>query len=255
MSATLTPPAEPVTVSAEDRNLFREQGFLGPFTLCSADEMDRLRPDIEAVIESAPPDHHSKGHNRHLDSRLLYDLSTHPNVIERMAGIYGDDLLLWRTNFFTKDPHSPSEIPWHQDFNYWPIEPPVVISAWLAIDRATTENSCVELIPGSHRKAIPHIKAESHMAFGEMAHPDHYDASKAIQMELEPGQFFLFNERTLHHSHPNNSDLRRMGLAIRVVLPVVRVLHWDSPAHGLQVIHGEDRLRYNDRYADVPEEG
>ena len=55
---------------------------------------------------------------------------------------------------------------------------------------------------------------------------------------MQPGQFILFNERTLHHSEANQSDLRRIGLAVRAIIPIVKVLEYDSPDHALQIIHG-----------------
>ena len=38
------------------------------------------------------------------------------------------------------------------------------------------------------------------MAFGEMADPAAFDAASAVNMELKPGEFFIFSERTLHRS-------------------------------------------------------
>jgi hypothetical protein len=240
----LSPPAESPTLSTEEADRFREQGFLGPFRLCSPEEMDRIRPEVERVLETDPPDHNKHVHNRHLDTGVVHELATHPAIVERMAALYGDNLLLWRTNFFTKEPGG-LEVPWHQDFNYWPLEPPMICSAWLAIDPATVENSCVQIIPGSHRKVAPHVPASEDMLFKEMVDPKWADESQAVDMELEPGQFFLFNERTLHHSHPNNSDKRRIGLAVRVIPPMVKVLNRDSPNHGLVQIHGEDPMGLN----------
>ena len=158
--------------------------------------------------------------------------------------LYGPVLLLWRTNFFVKYPGS-KRIPWHQDFNYWPLEPPVICSAWIAVDPSTVENSCVQVIPGSHRKVIPHVKAGEDMVFNEMGDEKFYNADDAIDLEMKPGEFILFNERTLHHSHPNTSEKRRIGLAVRVILPFVSVLKYDSPEHTLPVIHGEDRMGLN----------
>ena len=51
----------------------------------------------------------------YLDCPLIHELATHPAVVKRMAALYGPDLLLWRTNFFVKEPGA-KEIPWHQDF-------------------------------------------------------------------------------------------------------------------------------------------
>ena len=89
-------------LSTEEMDQFRTQGFLGPFALCSPEEMGARRPASEAVLESEPPDHRQKVHNRHLDHRLIWDLATDPEIISRMQCLYGDDLLMWRTNFFVK---------------------------------------------------------------------------------------------------------------------------------------------------------
>ena len=56
----------------------------------------------------------------------------------------------------------------------------------------------------------------------------------------------LFNERTLHQSDPNHSNRRRIGLAVRVIIPIVKVLDWDSPEHTLITISGKDQLGIND---------
>ena len=62
---------------------------------------------------------------------------------------------------------------------------------------------------------------------------------------MKAGQFVLFNERTVHHSEPNRSQKRRIGLAVRVIMPIVKVLQWDAPEHALVQIAGEDRLQFN----------
>jgi ectoine hydroxylase-related dioxygenase (phytanoyl-CoA dioxygenase family) len=234
---------------------FHDEGYLGPFELCSPEEMNEIRTRIDReVLTTDGLCPISRNQSRHLDKRVVYDLCTHPAIVERMSSIFGPDLILWRSNLFLKDPGA-GEIPWHQDGNYWPIEPSVNISAWLAIDESTIENSCVQLIPGTHRKIIPHIKSTEGMVFAEMGDPAYIDTSKLINMELKPGQFFLFNERTLHHSFPNRSKKRRMGLAVRVTIPIVKVYH-DSPklfaGHKVMVLSGEDRMGFN-RVGNPPE--
>lgn len=39
---------------------------------------------------------------------------------------------------------------WHQDGQYWPIQPLATITAWIAIDAVDTGNGCLRVIPGSH---------------------------------------------------------------------------------------------------------
>ena len=158
--------------------------------------------------------------------------------------IYGPDLLLWRTNFFVKY-EGDKAIPWHQDFNYWPLEPPIIVSAWIAIDPSTKENGNIQIIPGSHRKIIPHGKATPDVQFREMADAGYYDPDDLVDLEMQPGEFILFNERTLHHSKANLSNKRRIGLAVRAITPLVTVLRYDSENHGLPIIHGEDPMGFN----------
>ena len=231
-------------LSTEEMDQFRTQGFLGPFALCSPKEMGGRRPAIEAVVESEPPDHRQKVHNRQLDHRLIWDLATDSEIIGRMQCLYGDDLLMWRTNFFVKEPGA-KEIPWHQDHNYWPLEPPVIASAWIAIDESTVENSCLQVIPGSHRRTLPHVRATEDMGFAEMGDLDYLDLSQAVDLEMRPGEFILFNERTVHHSESNRSQKRRIGLAVRVVVPIVSVLKYDAPEHALVQISGRDPMGFN----------
>ena len=233
-------------LSTKEKEQFWRQGYLGPYKLCSPEKMLTMHSEIEKVLETAPPDHNHLEHNRHLDSVLINNLATHPAIIKRMASLYGPDLLLWRTNFFIKEPGA-KEIPWHQDFNYWPLEPPIIISAWIAVDSATLENSCLQIVPGSHRKVVPHVKATSDMAFNQMGDLGFIDTSTIVSLEMQPGEFVLFNERTLHHSEANRSDKRRIGLAIRVILPIVKVFDWDAPQHKLIVVHGEDPVQFNHR--------
>lgn len=232
------------SLSPDEAAQFHRDGYLGPFAAMSSEDMAELRPAIEAVIASDPPDHNQRDHNRHRDSRLIHDLATHPAIVNRMTGIMGPDLLLWRTNFFVKSPGA-KEIPWHQDYNYWPLEPAVIISAWLAIDPATVANSCLQVIPGSHKRLLPHVKSTDDMQFGQMADPRRVDHSNAVNLEMQPGEFVLFNERMAHHSERNRSDQRRIGLSIRVIPPIVRVLKSDGPQHKMTVISGRDTMGFN----------
>jgi len=235
-------------------DFFVENGYLGPYAAMSPDDMAPIRRDIEEnVLTTDGPNPRSRGQSRHMDQPVIYDLATHPAIIDRIAGLLGPDLVVWASNFWLKPPGG-AEIPWHQDINFWPLEPPLNTSAWIAIDNVTVENSCVQIIPGSHRQSLSHVKAEAGQAFGEMADPAAFDASGAINMELRPGEFFIFSERTLHRSSVNRSTLRRLGLSIRVTLPIVHIFQDSAPlhpGHSAILAKGRDTMGFN-RYAGRP---
>lgn len=236
-------------LSREEVTDFHRTGFVGPFDAMTPDEMAVVRSRVETeVLTTDGANEKNRLQSRHLDQRLVYDTITTPPVLDRIRSLIGDDVVVWASYFFNKEPGG-KEIPWHQDANYWPIEPPLNISIWMAVDRVTSQNSCVQLVPGSHRNVVRHIPSRDGMAFGMEADPAEIDTSTAIDMELEPGQFFIFNERMLHHSNANRSDQRRMGLSARYTVPFVNLLDQDAaplfPGHACIVVSGEDRFQLN----------
>jgi ectoine hydroxylase-related dioxygenase (phytanoyl-CoA dioxygenase family) len=243
MSSTLA--TQPL-LAAEEAVRFHRDGYLGPYAAVSPEEMAGIRQRIDAtVLTSQGPNPKVNTTMRHLDKRVIYDLCTHPNIVGRIQGILGPDLLLWAGTMWNKEPGG-KEIPWHQDLNYWPVEPIITITAWIAIDEVTVENSCVELIPGSHKKVVPHIKAPEGKWFEEEADQKFFDPSQRIQLPLKPGEFILFNEKTLHHSEPNRSTKRRLGIAPRFTIPIVRIDHDKLfPGHAAILVSGEDYMGFN----------
>src|SRR5215831_8105204 len=164
-----------------------------------------------------------------------------------MISLLGRDLLLWHSTFFEKPPtrpDAPEEYPWHQDMYFWQ-EPIRTVSAWLAITPVTVANGCIEVIPSSHKQTIPWITEDnthySKRFFGRMADPAYVNADNKVPMALAPGQFFLFTERTLHHSGPNHTQETRLGLSIRVTVPTVQI----KEKHPCIVLSGADRFGLN----------
>jgi ectoine hydroxylase-related dioxygenase (phytanoyl-CoA dioxygenase family) len=226
---------------------YRRDGFSRGASVASVRDMDRIRERVDACLAepvvAAHPDVH-----RHLDNRTVYDLCAHPEIVDRVASILGPDLLVWHSRVFHKR-HAEPSIPWHQDGVYWSIEPLVSVSAWIAIDRAERDNACVEVIPGSHRQRVPHTRISTAGRFGHRADPEHVDASAAVAMQLEPGEFFLFDTWLLHSSAANTSGRRRTALSVRYTTPDVTVapetLSPVVPGYGVQLVRGHAPVRTN----------
>ena len=132
-------------LAKEQVRQYHQQGWLGPFSLISEAEMAEVRRKIEAEIldpgKQQGLDERDYFHNRHLDNRCIYELLSHPNLVEKAASILGGHLVLWRTNFQIKLPRSQQDdwdtvIPWHQDCAYYQPSPNVILSAWIAVDEA-----------------------------------------------------------------------------------------------------------------------
>ncbi|MCW8132633.1 MAG: phytanoyl-CoA dioxygenase family protein [Planctomycetota bacterium] len=245
MTATLAP-----ALTKEEVERFHTDGVIGPFAICPPEEMAAIRARIadEVLPTDGPWEKHPE-QLRHQDRRVVYDLVAHPEITGRIASLWGPDILVWRSNFFDKAPGGKA-VPWHQDVNYWHLDPPLNLTAWMALDDVDEENACVQVIPGSHTKVIRHVRAGSEMHFEEMADPAAVDPSKAVKMVLKPGEFFLFNERVLHYSAPNTSNRHRKCMVLRYSLPFVKIPPL-CPAHRLMMVSGTDRFGVN-AFAEAP---
>lgn len=248
MAQTCTPPLAAATSIDPDR--FHRVGFHGPFAVVDEVEMARLRPDLESLL-TTPADacpSSSPLMARHMDNATMRDLASRETVQAPLRSLLGPDLLMWNSYLWNKEPGG-SEIPWHQDIHYWPIEPQLTISLWLAVDATDEENSCPHIIPGSHRRSLPHRRAEGRtVRLGEEADPAHFDASQAIPMSLRAGEGFLFTERLLHSSTANRSSRRRFGISLRYSPTLVQIFHDEAPlfpGHAALLVGGTDRFGWN----------
>src|SRR4051812_43799085 len=113
-------------LSPDEMERFRQQGFLGPLTAFTPEEMARFRPTLEKVLRTPSPYTSYFTQMRHLDSRTVWNLCSAPAIVDRMASLFGPDLILWYSNLFNKPPASPEqpgEYPWHQDRWFYQLEP------------------------------------------------------------------------------------------------------------------------------------
>lgn len=227
------------SLSRAEVQRFHDQGYLGPFVLCSPAQMAECRVQIiEKVLPAtmARPDK-----QRHLDARIVYDLCSHPAVLDRIESLVGPDIVLWQSRIVSKEPGA-KLVTWHTDDNYLHLEPRLNFSAWIAIDETTEHNGAVRLLPGTHKLTLPHVPTTADVYSPMQADPRYFDANgPAVEMCLQPGEFFLFTDRTLHQSPPNNTAHTRLGLAVRFTVPFVRVDH----DLGVLVVRGQDRLGFN----------
>ena len=236
-------------LGATEVQAFERDGFLGPYRAFSEVTAARFRETIETqVLTTVGPDPKSPLQSRHLDSAAVYALCSAPAIVDRLVALLGPDVVLWRSNFFEKTTRSPA-LGWHRDSGHWRtlLDPMINVSAWLAIDAATRDNGCVRLIPGSHRQGYRQNTRDP-----KFVDTSSVDDSRAIEMELKPGEFFLFNAEVLHASFENTSGIPRLGLAIRFTVPRVRV-DQDAilPDHRCFLVAGRDRYGCN-RMAQAP---
>jgi phytanoyl-CoA hydroxylase len=108
-----------------------------------------------------------------------------------------------------KPPFHGAEKPWHQDtayFDYTPLGG--VIGVWIALDEATVENGCMQVIPGSH---LAGPAQHYHVRDCQLA-DNRVQVDRAVVVPLKPGGALFFSGLIHHGTPPNTSGDRRRAL-------------------------------------------
>ena len=130
---------------------YHEDGFVIPDFRLSSETIEAIREDHTRFIKRHP-EYHDFCQALLVHDTTFLNYARNPDIIEMVSQVIGEDLALWNSSFFAKPAFNGSKTPWHQDGEYWSIRPLATCTVWIAVDDATTENGCLQFIPGSHRK-------------------------------------------------------------------------------------------------------
>ncbi|MDO9284199.1 MAG: phytanoyl-CoA dioxygenase family protein [Aquabacterium sp.] len=146
------------------------------------------------------------------------DLARDPQIVDLVADLIGDDVILWGAHVFCKPAGEGYETPWHQDGHYWPIRPLATCTVWVALEPSTRANGCLRVIPGSHRGQLlhPHLHEDrDDLTLQQRLAEGAFDEAEAVDIELQPGQMSLHDVYMIHGAAANLSPQRRTGVALR----------------------------------------
>ena len=118
--------------------------------------------------------------------------------------------------FLAKRPNKPDAVfTWHQDLGYWLTGTPDTQTATcsLALDDADHENGCLAVISGSHKGPLrPHRPLHGGGASGrEISHILSIELTaedKVVELPVRRGDITVHDERIIHGSGGNRSNLR-----------------------------------------------
>lgn len=137
-------------------------------------------------------------------------------MLERLHAVLdaliGQGRVLMQEMALVKPPKVSGDKPWHQDAAYFRgNDPNLMFGVWIALDPATRDNGCMEVIPGSHlRGPAPHVPAEDINLC--TIRPDLLRVTDRVALPMEPGDALIFHSLIHHYTAANRSDQRRRAL-------------------------------------------
>jgi ectoine hydroxylase-related dioxygenase (phytanoyl-CoA dioxygenase family) len=204
---------------------YHDEGFIIVRQLFDAEEIALLH---RAAKEDHELDKRSFGRADGEGGTVRLSLWNHPGDgiygmfarCERMARscerLLGGEVYHYHSKMIMKDPRVGGAWTWHQDYGYWyqnGVLQPMLTSVSIAVDGATKENGCLQVIPQSH-----HCGRVDHILTGDQAGADRERVDEILKRmpvlycEMEPGDAIFFHCNLLHRSDQNRSDKPRWSM-------------------------------------------
>lgn len=245
-----TATTKPGRLTDAQRQQFERDGYLFPIRVLNDSEvkhflscyMDYTARNKERLDALKPNQKYQVLSETHFVLPWVYEIATHPRILDTMETMLGPNLLAWNTNWFSKMPGEKAFVGWHQDGTYWNLNPPTVVTAWVALSPSLSTNGCMRVVPGTHAKPmLPQRETyipENVLSRGQEIAVE-VDEKHAVDLNLQPGEMSLHHIWIVHGSNANTSkDSPRIGIAIRYTKPEVKQ---ESPTKPMaMLVRGRD---------------
>jgi len=226
-------------LSDEQLRHFEQYGYLQLGTVLDESQLDALRRRLDAIMlgeirnpglqfqldtggaYEALADPVAGLPEKTLGYRKVQGLETDPLFLELIqrplfrdvcASQYGRhaSVSIFRAMLMNKPAGQGTYLPWHQDAgDVWRLDRDPVVTVWIAIDRATRANGCLQFVPGSHRLGLL-------SKYGSTVSPEHaaiHCPDDAVRyLEVDAGEAVALHNWVLHRSGVNPTDAPRRAL-------------------------------------------
>ena len=205
------------------KNEYQKNGYAIVKNVISADLANQVVEHVKWLKRRNPnvrPE--SFHHHMLINDPFIHYIVENNKLLDIVESIIGPNIALYGAHYIAKKPIDGMPVGWHQDGSYWPLKPMNVVSVWLAGNHSKKNNGCMQLIPGTQDK---HLLKPSQMKKMDLEKyvldlaidPKNIDESKAIDVELNPGDISIHNPFIIHGSNPNKSNKWRIGLTLRFI--------------------------------------
>ncbi len=205
-----------------DSLLFKKQfetdGFVGPVKILQAEEAEK----IASMLSIAPSPIWLKGNA--VSSRDYYDIATHPSILDRVAAVLGNDIMLWGVQMVIRKPGIVH--PWHSDMETVGGIGQTV-SVWLGLDNVNY-NSSLQLIRYSHKfgKSIQEMRYQTSTSRSDVNQgqvlkwaKEMDPNSKLLTCSMKNGDAVFFDGNLWHGTNNINLIGTRKALLIQYATP------------------------------------
>jgi ectoine hydroxylase-related dioxygenase (phytanoyl-CoA dioxygenase family) len=148
-----------------------------------------------------------------LGSDIWAAASTCPRVVNNVRILLGEEIAFFHGKVMLKEARTGGAWEWHQDYGYWYEQGfafPRMHSVWVALDPATRQNGCLQVLRGSHKLGrLNHQKLGTQTGADPSRIGQIEGLFERVYCEMSPGSALFFDCNLLHASGPNESENSR----------------------------------------------
>ncbi len=222
-------------LSDEQVAFFHENGYVAGVRVLDDQQVDTLRDELQGLVDPR----HSGNHlfyeyhsNESADpAQVLFhalgawritpgfhDILWSPAFTVAASQLLAGPVRFWHDQLFCKPASHGGVVAWHQDYSYWTRTTPMAhITCWIGLDDATSENGCVQYIPGSHKwDLLPITGLAGDMdAIREVLSDEQWERlQNPLPIELKQGEATFHHPLMIHGSNANFSARPRRATVI-----------------------------------------
>lgn len=173
----------------------------------------------EGTLRQSLPESINKiGHALHkLDSVYApFSQSKSLRDIARAAGV--EEPTPIQSMIIFKQPNIGGEVVWHQDATFLYTEPSSVVGFWFALEDATRENGCLEVLTGAHLQGLKRrfLREGDALRFEELDDHD-WEQQTSTFLEVPAGTLVVLHGLLPHRSAPNRSPHSRTAYSLHMI--------------------------------------
>lgn len=204
-------------INDNDCKRFTSDGFFIVRGLFDAEEMGLLRQAVDVDPDLAEAQYDVKDRQGGTAKIAIWQgtgddlyglVARSERIVNTMERLLEGEVYHWHSKMTVKVPREGGAWEWHQDYGYWYTYGclyPDLATCMVAVDQATRENGCLQVLRGSHR--MGRIDHDFKTQLG--ADPERVaEAVRTLEMvdcTLEIGDGIFFHSNLLHCSGQNKS--------------------------------------------------
>jgi len=214
----------PLRLSDKEVKFYNEEGYLFLPGLLSEQDAAALRAHVVEVMATLGCTEEQLNHAtgpadrlrqcpRYLRGSIADRLVNDPALRDLAGQLVGGPAYRYLPFTAVKCGGGGGSFDFHQDNQYTWHDPPLSsLNIWIALDRMTPENGCLQICPRSHQQGTLEAVNAGH---GDAHRKVAVDPEDFLPVRMRPGDAVAFTRLTVHGSGPNQTDRARIAYALQ----------------------------------------